>query len=148
MTLVNFKNRPANGDFNKMMDDFFTPFSSILGNDVATSTLRTQVPVNISETEGGYTVDVVAPGLEKEDFKISLEKNLLTISAEKKEEQKDGQNKNIRREYKFKSFSRSFTLDEQIDAENINAKYVNGVLTLNLPRKAEVKEATKQITVQ
>lgn len=148
MTLVNFKNRPVNGDFNKMMDDFFTPFSSILGNDVATSTSRTQVPVNISETEGGYTVDVVAPGLEKEDFKISLEKNLLTISADKNEEQKDGQGKTIRREYNFKSFSRSFTLDDKIDAENISAKYVNGVLTLNLPRKAEVKEATKQITVQ
>jgi HSP20 family protein len=148
MRLVNFKHRPANGDFNKMMDDFFTPFTSVLGNNVATSALRSRVPINISEAEGGYKVDVVAPGLEKEDFKISLEKNLLTISADKNEEQKDGQGKTIRSEYPFKSFSRSFTLDEKIDTENISAKYVNGVLTLNLPRKAEVKEATKQINVQ
>ena len=148
MTLVKFKNRPINGDFNKMMDDFFTPFSSLVRNDVTTSIYRTQVPVNITETEGGYNLEVIAPGLEKEAFSISLDKNLLTISAERKEEQKDEQNKAIRSEYKFQSFSRSFTVDEKIDTENISAKYVNGVLTLNLPRKAEVKEATKQITIQ
>lgn len=146
MTLVKFKQRPVNGDFNNLMDDFFAPFSSILGNDVATSTRHPFIPVNITEAEGGYTLEVVAPGLEKEDFKISLDKNLLTIAAEKKEGESNG--KSIRKEYRFQSFSRSFTLDEKIDAEGIGAKYVNGVLTLNLPRKAEVKEATKQINIQ
>jgi HSP20 family protein len=148
MTLVKFKNRPVNGDFNKLMDDFFAPFSSLVGNDVATPTYRSYAPVNIIETENGYTLEVVAPGLEKEDFKISLDKNLLTISAEKGDNQKEENGKSIRKEYKFQSFSRSFTVDEQIDAEGISAKYVNGVLTLNLPRKAEVKEATRQITIQ
>ncbi|HEY1113997.1 MAG TPA: Hsp20/alpha crystallin family protein [Chitinophagaceae bacterium] len=147
MTLVKFKQRPVNGDFNNLMDDFFAPFSSILGNDVATSTRPPFVPVNITEAEGGYTLEVVAPGLEKEDFKISLDKNLLTIAAEKKEEG-EFTGKSIRKEYKFQSFNRSFTIDEKIDGEAISAKYVNGVLTLNLPRKAEVKEATKQINIQ
>ena len=144
MTLVKFKNRPVNGDFNKLMDDFFAPFSSLVGNDDATSTNHAFGPVNISETENGYTLEVVAPGLEKENFSISLDKNLLTISADGKEDS----GKSIRKEYKFQSFSRSFTVDDKIDTDNIRAKYVNGVLTLNLPRKAEVKEATKQINIQ
>jgi HSP20 family protein len=148
MTLVKFKNRPVNGDFNKFMDDFLAPFSSLVGTDVATSNQRPFIPVNIQETEGGYILEVVAPGLEKEDFAISLDKNLLTISAERGEEQKADGVKSIRKEYRLQSFSRSFTVDEKIDTEGISAKYVNGILTLNLPRKAEVKEATKQITIQ
>jgi HSP20 family protein len=148
MTLVKLKNRPVNGDFNKLMDDFFAPFSSLVGNDVATPTYRSAVPVNITETENGYHLEVVAPGLDKEDFSISLDKNLLTVSAKGGEEQKEEKGKSIRREYRFQSFSRSFTVDELIDTEGISAKYVNGVLTLNLPRKAEVKEATKQISIQ
>lgn len=148
MTLVKFKQRPVNGDFNNLMDDFFAPFSSLLGNDVATSNRRPFIPVNITEAEGGYTLEVVAPGLEKEDFKISLDKNLLTISAEKKQQEGEKTMKQIRNEYQYQSFSRSFTIDEKIDGEAISAKYVNGVLTLNLPRKAEVKEATKQISIQ
>lgn len=148
MTLVKFKHRPVNGDFNNLMDDFFSPFSSLLGNDVATSNRKPFTPVNIWESETGYTLEVVAPGLEKEDFKISLDKNLLTISAEKKQQEGEKTMKQIRNEYQYQSFSRSFTIDEKIDGEAISAKYVNGVLTLNLPHKAEVKEATKQISIQ
>jgi HSP20 family protein len=148
MTLVKFKHRPVNGDFNNLMDDLFTGFPSLLGNDVSTSTHRPYVPVNITEAEGVYTLEVVAPGLEKEDFKINLDKNILTVSADKKGDTEDKNSKPIRSEYKFQSFSRSFTLDEKIDGEAISARYVNGVLTLNLPRKAEVKEATKQISIQ
>lgn len=148
MTMIKFKQRPVNGDFNNLIDDFFTPFSSIYRNDVATSNRKPFIPVNITESESGYSLEVVAPGLEKEDFKISLEKNLLTIAAGKKEAEEQPSTRVIRSEYKFQSFSRSFTLDEKIDGEGISAKYVNGVLTLNLPRKAEVKEATKQISIQ
>ena len=147
MTLVKFKQRPVNGDFNNLMDDFFAGFPSLLGNDVATSNRKPLTPVNIWESEGGYTLEVVAPGLEKEDFKISLDKNLLTIAAEKKEQEEEKGRKLIRNEHAFQSFSRSFTIDEKIDGEAISAKYVNGVLTLNLPRKAEVKETRKQITI-
>ena len=84
---------------------------------------------------------------------MNLEENILTISAEKKTEAKNdsGNNRNekeIRKEYQYKSFQRSFTLDEKIDAAGIEAKYVNGVLTLNLPKKEEVKSASKDISIQ
>jgi HSP20 family protein len=88
------------------------------------------------------------PGFEKEDFQISLDKNLLTVSGSNKEiGNKEGE-KLVRNEYEFKAFKRSFTLDEKIGAEAISAQYVNGVLTLNLPKMEEVKPQTKQISVQ
>ena len=148
MTLVKFKNRPVNGDFNNLMDDFFPSFSSLIRNDVTTSNTKHLVPVNVVEREDSYRIEVIAPGLEKEDFSINLDKNLLTISAERKETLETNEEKSIRREFSLQSFKRSFTIDEKIDAEKIDAKYVNGILTLNLPKKVEVKEAAKQITIQ
>ena len=93
-------------------------------------------------------LELVAPGFQKEDFKINLDNNTLTISAEKKEETENQNEKFIRKEYKQQSFSRSFTIDENIDAGNISAKYVNGVLTLNLAKKQEVKPPVKEISIQ
>ena len=89
----------------------------------------------------------MAPGLAKEDFGIQLDDNMLTISAEVKEENKNEEEQIMRNEYKYASFKRSFTLDEKVDVEKIAAQYVNGVLILNLPKKEEVKPATKQITI-
>ena len=93
-------------------------------------------------------MEVVAPGFEKADFKISVDQGLLTISAEKKDEVKEESPKNIRREYSISSFKRSFTLDEKIDATNIAASYINGVLTLNLPKKVEVKAPVTEIVIK
>lgn len=147
MTVVKFKNRPTS--FNNVMDDFFTPFTSLLSsNQPTTPTLASSVPVNIKETENGYELQVIAPGYTKEDMVIDLNDKLLTVSAEKKSENEEKAEKYVRSEYKIQSFKRSFTVDETIDANNISAQYVNGVLTLNLPKKEEVKPATKQITVQ
>jgi HSP20 family protein len=148
MTLVRFKNKPVSASFNNFMDDLFSTMPSLFRDDFNVSGQRQFVPVNIKENEQGYLLEVIAPGLEKEDFKINLEQNVLTISAEKKAETENANEKEIRKEYKYQSFKRSFTVDENIDAENISAKYVNGVLTLNLPKQAEVKEAPKQITIQ
>jgi HSP20 family protein len=148
MTLVRF-NKPAAQSFNNLVGDFFTNLPSLLQDDFISPDWKQSVPVNIKETENSYVLELVAPGLEKEDFKINLENNILTISGEKKTEEAGSENeKKIRKEYTFKSFKRSFSVDENIDAANIAAKYVNGVLTLNLPKKAEVKEAAKQITIQ
>ena len=91
---------------------------------------------------------MVAPGFEKNDFNVNIDKSILTVSAEKKNELKDENEKQIREEYSYRSFKRSFTLDEKIDSEKIDAKYANGILTLNLPRKAEVKASAKEISVQ
>lgn len=148
MTLVNFKARPAGRNFNNVVDTFWTQFPSVFRDDFATPDFKLSTPVNVKEVENGYQLEVVAPGFGKDDFKIQLDKNLLTISAEKKQEDEAKNEKHLRREYNFQSFKRSFTLDENIDAENIDAKYANGVLTLTLPKKAEVKPATKQISVQ
>lgn len=143
MTLVRFPNRP-NGfaSFNNLLSDVFPQMPSLYKED-----LRQVAPVNIKETEKEYLLDIVAPGMNKEDFSINIENNQLTISAEKKEETVNENEKQIRKEFKFQSFKRSFTLDEKINADNISAQYVNGVLTLNLPKKKEVKPATKQIAI-
>ena len=93
-------------------------------------------------------MEVVAPGFSKEDIKIALDNYKLTISGEKRSEEDNKTEKVIRNEYKFQSFKRSFTIDEKTDVENISAKFENGVLTLNLPMKGEVKEVAKEISIQ
>ena len=144
MTVVRYKNR-MNGEpaFNNLLSDLFPQTPSIYRSEAKQS-----VPVNIRETEKEYILDVVAPGLNKEDFNINLDNNLLTIAVDKKEETVNENEKIVRREFRQSTFKRSFTLDEKINAEAISAQYVNGVLTLNLPKKEEVKPAVKQITIQ
>lgn len=146
-TLVKFHNRPAKS-FNNFVDDLFATVPSILRDDFITPGFRSFIPVNVKETENEYVLEVVAPGFQKEDFQVSLDNNTLTISAERKDEAENRNERFIRKEYKQQSFKRSFTVDENIEAEKIVAKYVNGVLTLNLPKKVEVKAATKEITIQ
>lgn len=143
MTVVRYNNKTnGNPAFNNLLSDLFLPSSSMYREQ------HKSVPVNIRETENEYVLEVVAPGWKKEDFTISLENNFLSLSVEKKEETENKNEKFIRREYKYSSFKRSFTVDEKIDADAISAQYVNGVLTLNLPKKEEVKPATKQIAIQ
>ena len=145
MTLVKFNTRPANG-FN-LLDGFLNELPAFFKDDFGA---RAQgfIPVNVKETKDAYQLEVVAPGFEKNDFNINLEKNILTVSVERKTETENKDEKQIRREYSYHSFKRSFTVDEKVDAEKIEAKYVNGVLTLNLPRKAEVKASAKEILVK
>ena len=148
MTLVKFHNRPVNKSFNNFMDDFFATVPSIFRDDFVTPSFRSFTPVNVKETETDYVLEVVAPGFQKEDFKINLDNNTLTVSTEKKEETENKDERFIRKEFKQQSFSRSFTIDENIDVENISAKYVNGILTLNLAKKQQVKPEVKEISIQ
>lgn len=104
--------------------------------------------VNVHETTEGYHVELNVPGRNKEDFKINLDNNILTVSFEKKESKEQKEYKTIRREFSYQSFKRSFTLDEKVNAENIQAKYDNGILKLFVPKKEEVKVLPKQITIQ
>ena len=106
-------------------------------------------PVNIQETDKSYELHLVAPGLKKEDFKINLEKNVLTVSFEQKEENKEqGQDgKWLRNEYQLKSFKRSFSLNEKVDTTNIAAKYNDGVLLVTLPKKEVSEPAATEISV-
>lgn len=148
MTNVKFNSKPFTGTFNNLVDDLFAELPVLFKNDFNNVERKGFVPVNVKETEKGYLLEVVAPGFEKADFKVNLNQNLLTISAEKKEELKEEKEKQIRREYSYRSFKRSFTLDEKIDATNIEASYVNGVLTLNLPKKEEVKASATEIVIK
>ncbi|MCL4163679.1 UNVERIFIED_CONTAM: hypothetical protein GTU68_012764 [Idotea baltica] len=119
-----------------MFDDFFKDISSTVGND---SLVKSRPAVNIIETKDGFSLDIAAPGLSKEDFNISVEKNTLTITANKETSVEEG-TKFRRREFNYLSFQRSFHLPNTIDANAITAKYENGILQLALSKKEEAKE--------
>jgi HSP20 family protein len=104
-------------------------------------------PVNISETKNNYELEFNVPGRNKEDFKITVDKNILTVSFDKKDEKNDENKKQIKQEFTLQPFKRSFTLDEKIISDNIAAKYENGLLVLSVPKKEEVKVEAKQIAV-
>ncbi|PZR25464.1 MAG: Hsp20/alpha crystallin family protein [Citrobacter freundii] len=153
MTHVKFGRRPFERSFNNLVDDLFSELPVLYRNGTD-QVFKGFAPVNIKESEKGYSLEVVAPGFEKTDFKVNIDQDVLTVSAEKKEEVKENADnavktdKQIRREYSFRSFKRSFTLDEKIDAAGIEAKYNNGVLTLNLPKKEVVKASAQEINIQ
>ena len=152
MTHVKFSRNPFERSLNSFVDDLVTELPNLFKNDFNQSERKGFVPVNVKETEKSYQLEVVAPGFEKTDFKVNLDQNLLTISVENKNNEKEEAHdhpveKLIRREYTFSSFKRSFTLDEKIDATNINASYINGVLRLNLPKKEAVITSAKQINI-
>lgn len=142
MTLVKFNNRPYSKTFNNVFDELLHEFP-VWGRE-----LNTAAPVNITETPTAFQVTLNVPGRNKEDFKVSIDNGLLTVSYEKKEEVKSETDKAIRKEFTFQNFKRSFTLDETVDTEKIEARYENGLLNFNLPKKETVKEPTKQISIQ
>ena len=114
------------------------------------SLTNTTIPsVNIKETENEFEVDMAAPGMAKDDFRIELNNSVLTISSEKQSDNRTNDGKNItRREFSYQSFSRSFTLPAIVETDKISAKYENGILRLNIPKKEEAKpKPVKQITV-
>lgn len=148
MTHVKFNGRPLSAGLDTLVDDLFADLPVLFKNDFNQKERKGFVPVNVKETEKEYRLEVIAPGFEKADFKINLDQNLLTVSAEKKNEVKEENEKSIRKEYAYSSFKRSFTLDEKIDATNIGASYINGVLTLNLPKKEEVKPSVTEIVIK
>ncbi len=149
MTNVKFNSKPFEGTFNNLVDDLFSELPGLFKNEFNNGERKGFVPVNVKETDKSYLLEVVAPGFEKTDFKVKLDQSLLTISAEKKEQVKDTPlEKQIRREYNYRSFKRSFTLDEKIDATNIDASYINGVLALNLPKKEVVKASATEIVIK
>lgn len=143
MTLVKFNNRTRNTApyFNNVFDSLFS--------DALTKNHGiTRVPhVNIAENADSYKIELAAPGLSKEDFKIELKKDNLSVWAEKKTENEEVNKDYARKEFEFTSFARSFVLPEGVDADKINAEYVNGILTISIGKKDEAKEVQRAITV-
>jgi HSP20 family protein len=143
MTLVKVNNN-GQKSLSNFVDEFFQGFPAGLSRDENLGF----PPVNIHETAEAYHLELAAPGRTKEDFKLTIDGGQLIVGFEKKEETKTEDYKTIRKEFSFKSFKRSFNLDDRIDASGIQAKYENGVLKLLLPKKEQVKESAKQISIQ
>lgn len=147
MSVINFYQKPATKNINPLLDEFFKPVSSRMLDSLLLPTSG-GVPVNIRETAENFLLEIVAPGFEKPDFIVKVNENLLTISAVKKDESANENERSIRREFSRKAFSRTFSLDENIQMENIIAKYENGILYLELPKKVMAKIEPKAIIVQ
>lgn len=126
---------------NRFFDDDFWGFNGVRAG---------QVPVNVRETDKSYEMEVVAPGLRKEDFNVNISDNMLTVSFEHKEEnnQENKREGYLSQEYRMQSFARSFTLDDTMNAENIAAHYRDGVLYVSIPKKEGAQRISKNIEVK
>jgi len=129
--------------------NFFSPSVLDFGLDFPAWDFASKVPtVNVIENEKEWKLELAAPGLEKKDFKINVQNDLLTISSEKKEEKKEEKDNYTRREFAYSSFTRSFRLPENCLSDKIDAKYENGILRLFLPKKEmNVSKPAKEIKI-
>ena len=139
-------NNPITKTFDGFFNEIFNELPANFGKTMREDVLNFP-PVNIIEKKDHYHLQLSAPGFEKADFSIKLDGKLLTISAEKKEDQLAETDKMIRKEFSYKGFKRSFTVDDKIDASNIIAAYENGILLIGLPKKEEQKSSTQEIKV-
>jgi HSP20 family protein len=134
-----------------LLDDFFTRdwLDSTLARGTASGS--TLPAVNVMETDESFSIEVAAPGMKREDFKVELDNNLLTISSERKDsnEEKDPEGNYTRREFSYQSFRRSFTLpQEKVLGEQITAKYADGILYITIPKSERAKaKPAKQIEI-
>ena len=141
-TVSNWMDQIFQDNLNRFFNDDFWGFKG-LDHQVS-------IPVNVRETDKSYEMSLVAPGLRKEDFKLSVTDELLTISYEQKEEQNE-ENKEegwLRKEYRMQSFTRNFILDDSVDIDKISASYDNGILHLSLPKKENARKLSKSINVK
>jgi HSP20 family protein len=145
MTLVKFND----GNKNVLAPGFNDIFESFFNDSFFSDRMISRVPaVNISETDGEYHIELAAPGLKKENFKISLDRNILNISAEQKSEHNEEHKKYNKREYSYSSFVRSFALPDSADDARIEAEYNDGVLNVKVAKKEEAKMPTRQISIK
>jgi HSP20 family protein len=129
-------------NFNRWFDEGFWGSNALQA--------RTGVPVNLRETDKSYELEIVAPGLQKQDFQLNFTGDTLTISFEHEDENNSRQDAGrwLRREYRKQSFTRSFTIDETVDVEKASARYDNGILHLSLPKKEHAQRLSRSINVQ
>ena len=110
--------------------------------------MKNSVPaVNVKEYDKGFDIEVAAPGLEKKDFSISIDRRVLTISSEKKEEKEEKEKGYTRKEFNFSSFSRSFALPENVSEDDVKANYEGGVLKLSLAKKPMLQAKSNKAIV-
>jgi HSP20 family protein len=146
MTLVKFSPEKGKGS---LISGFNDVFDSIFTDTFFTERPMTKVPaVNISETEDHFHVELAAPGLQKEDFKLNLDRNMLNISVEQRQTGETKEKNYNKREYSYSSFVRSFSLPDSADQQRIDASYVNGILKIDIAKKEEAKSVVKQIEIK
>jgi HSP20 family protein len=139
-----FKSRSLPGLF----DEFFS--GNLLPNYIEEGAWKSTPAVNIYETNERFEIEIAAPGLDKEDFKIDLKDEYLMVYSEKKDKKEEKEKgKVVRTEFRYSSFQRSFALPKNIDASAINATHKNGILKIELPKRVEQKDNnTRQIEIQ
>jgi len=130
------RNKRYPSAFDRMFDEFFSADFPVLTNG---NGLKNRPKVNVVETGDAFRIELAAPGLEKGDFDVNVDKDLLTISTKKEMEREEGE-KVRKLEFSYHEFKRSFRLPEMIDANAIEATYENGVLNVTLPKREEAKE--------
>lgn len=137
---------------NNFIPGFTNLIDEVFGSetmDTVKKNLMSQVPLaNINENETNHIIELAVPGLNKEDIKIELNENKLTISADVKTEEAPKNSKNVRKEFSYHSFKRSFNLPKLVDKENIEAKNENGILTVLIPKKEEEIKKNKLIAIK
>ncbi|MDR2840100.1 MAG: Hsp20/alpha crystallin family protein [Paludibacter sp.] len=122
------------------LDRFFDSDTCDLANNTFSTTNTTLPAVNIKEDESAFKVELAAPGIDKEDFKIELNANALKVSSEKKVESETAEGEFFtKREFSYQSFSRAFTLPQTADSDRIEANYEKGILTVTIPKKEDAK---------
>src|SRR4051812_21575692 len=146
MTLVKFNPEKRN---NSLLPGFNDVFDSIFNDTFLSDRMVARVPAaNISETAENFHIELAAPGLKKEDFKLSLDRNVLSISVEQVSENNSEKKNYSKREYSYNSFVRSFTLPESADDSRIEAAYADGVLKVNIAKKEEARSVSRQIEIK
>ena len=135
---------------NSFFDDFITRDLFDFNRQRFLPSENTLPSVNVLEQKDAFEIHVAAPGIKKENFKIDLERNVLTVSSETREEhsEKDESGSFTRREFNYSSFSRSFTLPDNVAAENIEAAYEDGILKITVPKKDVTMENIKSIEIK
>jgi HSP20 family protein len=132
-----------------LLNDFFADgwLDSSLANWKSSGT--TLPAVNVQETNDDFKIEVAAPGMKRDDFKVELDNNVLTISSQREDNREEKEGSYTRREFSYQSFQRSFTLPEsKVEGEKIVARYVDGILQVTVPKKEEAKvKPAKQIAI-
>jgi HSP20 family protein len=100
--------------------------------------------VNVKEDEKNYTIEVAAPGMKKEDFKVEVDNGVLLISAKNEESKEEKENGYVRKEFSYRNFQRSFWMPDTVDADSINAQYEQGLLKLSIPKRELPKASTSR----
>lgn len=145
MSLITFSNT-RNPRLSPAFDGLF---ESVFNDSLISDRVVSKVPaVNISEDKNHYNIELAAPGLKKEDFKIQLDKNILTISVDHTPEGKTEGKHYTRREFSYRSFSRAFALPESADDSAIEAEYTQGVLSIRVAKKEQTKPIARQIQIK